>query len=157
MISSRKLEDLHPDLIPKAKDFKRICLSLGIDVIITCTYRDEECQTELYKQGRTKPGKIVTRAQAGESAHNSLGADGKPAAMAFDFVPLRNGKLVWGTAGDGLDDDPSDDHTDDLELWQRCGQVATELGLLWAGYWTKMREYPHCQLPGFVPRPTVVH
>lgn len=137
MISSRKLEDLHPDLIPKAKNFKRICQSRGVDIIFTCTYRDDECQDSLYAQGRTKPGKIVTNARAGQSAHNTLGADGKPAAMAFDVVPVRDGKPIWDV------EDPA---------WQVVGEVATELGLLWAGYWTKFKEYPHCQLPGFVPK-----
>ena len=71
---------------------------------------------------------------------------GKPASKAFDVVPLRNGKPVWGTSGDGIDDNPADDNTDDLELWQRIGQIGESLGLEWAGRWKTMREFPHFQL-----------
>lgn len=39
-------------------------------IYIYCGYRTRDEQNELYKQGRTKPGKIVTFARAGESFHN---------------------------------------------------------------------------------------
>jgi len=53
--------------------------------------------------------------------------------------------LIWGTGGNGIDDDPSDDDTDDLELWQRVGECGELVGLEWAGRWTSFREYPHFQ------------
>ena len=143
-MASRKPEDLHPDMLPKYRSFIQGCNEQGIDVLVTCTYRSNEEQTNLYAQGRTKPGKIVTKAKAGQSKHNNTIND-KPAAKAFDVVPLRNGKLIWGTAGDGVDDDPSDDLTDDLELWQRVGAIGERCGLEWAGRW-KFREYAHFQI-----------
>jgi hypothetical protein len=61
---------------------------------------------------------------------------------------LRHGKLVWGTGGNGIDNDPTDDDTDDLELWQRAGAIGKGIGLEWAGDWPKgKREFPHFQLP----------
>lgn len=144
---SRKLEDLHPDLEPIARAFLAECERQSIEVLITCTYRSVTEQAELYAQGRTKPGKVVTWAEPGESLHNRIGPDGKPSAEAFDVVPLRNGKLIWGTSGNGIDDDPTDDQTDDLELWQRVGQIGELLGLSWAGRWRKPKtEYPHFQV-----------
>lgn len=143
---SRKIEDLHPDLQPIAREFLRRCNVAGLDVLITCTYRSNEEQNQLYAQGRTKPGRIVTRAKAGQSAHNNT-IQGRPASRAFDVVPLRNGKLIWGTSGNGLDNDPADDLTDDLELWQRIGQIGMELGLNWYGRpGAKFREMPHFEL-----------
>lgn|SRR4030067_1097327 len=144
---SRRLEDLHPDLEPLAVKFLAQCELFNVDVMITCTYRSHAEQAELYAQGRTKPGKIVTWARPGESLHNAMGPDGMPSSRAFDFVVLRHGKIVWGTGGDGIDADPTDDDVDDLELWQKAGVVAEAIGLEWAGRWSKgKREFPHVQL-----------
>lgn len=119
----------------------------GISVLLICTYRDNEEQAKLYAQGRTAPGKIVTRAKPGQSKHNVTAA-GVPAAEAFDVVPLRYGKPIWGSAGDGIDDNPADDHDDDLEVWQRVGAHAVAVGLVWYGSpGSPFREFPHCQNP----------
>jgi peptidoglycan LD-endopeptidase CwlK len=59
---------------------------------ITCTYRSNDEQTALYAIGRTKQGKKVTNAQAGQSAHNY-----NPSA-AFDIAFITIGKkLDWGS------------------------------------------------------------
>lgn len=131
MISSRKLEDLHPKVKAKAEAFLAKCKAEGIDVIITCTYRDAAEQDRLYAIGRTTPGKKVTNAKAGQSFHNYR--------LAFDCVPLRHGKPVWGTAGA------------DGELWIKLGAIGVACGLEWAGKWTRFREYPHFQFTGGFP------
>lgn len=140
MRNSRNIDDLHPVVAEKCRDFLARCEAAGIEIIITSTYRDNEAQAELYAQGRTKPGRKVTNAKPGQSYHNWR--------VAFDVVPLRCGKCVWGTGGNGLDDDPTDDDTDDLELWQRVGQIGESVGLEWAGRWTSFREFPHFQFTG---------
>ena len=91
------------------------CEKADIDVLITSTFRDAESQTALYAQGRTLPGNIVTNARAGQSWHNWR--------VAFDVVPMRNGKPVWGTSGK------------DGELWQSIGAIGQACGLEWAGDW----------------------
>ena len=121
MINSRKIEDLHPKVAEKCRKFIELCDAQGIDILITSTYRDGESQNALYAQGRTTPGKIVTNAKAGQSFHNWR--------VAFDFVPLRNGKPAW----------------DDADLFTKCGEIGESIGLEWAGRWTKFREYPHFQ------------
>lgn len=129
MINSRKLNDLLPVVYTKAAAFIEMCKAEGIDVLVTSTYRDFESQSDLYAQGRTKPGKRVTNAKAGESWHNYR--------CAFDVVPLRGGKPVWST--DGLDG----------ALWQRLGAIGAACGLEWAGNWTgKFREMAHFQYTG---------
>ncbi len=126
MINSRKIEDLHPIVQTKVIKFKAACEDAGIDLLITATYRDRECQDELYAQGRTKPGKIVTNARAGQSWHNWR--------CAFDVVPLRNGKPVWETS------DP---------VWAKVGALGESVGLEWSGRWAgKLREYAHFQYTG---------
>lgn len=132
MISSRKIEDLHPKMQVKARAFVDKCHAAGVDVLVTCTYRDAEEQNRLYARGRTvtiedghKVGK-VTNAKAGQSMHNYR--------LAFDCVPLRAGKPVWGTTGA------------DAALWERVGAIGESVGLEWAGRWKTFREYPHFQL-----------
>lgn len=53
----------------------------GIRPLIYCGLRTFEEQTALYAQGRTKPGRIVTKAKPGESYHNY--------GLAFDWVPVK--------------------------------------------------------------------
>jgi peptidoglycan L-alanyl-D-glutamate endopeptidase CwlK len=122
MINSRKIEDLHPKVKVLCEQFITACDAVGIDVIITSTYRDLESQTALYAQGRTTKGNIVTNAKAGQSMHNYR--------VAFDFVPIVGGKCVWNDAG----------------LFAKCGRIAESLGLEWAGAWSgKFKETAHCQ------------
>jgi len=130
-MASRSLNDLHPRLKERALAFQERCKQAGIDILIYCTYRSNKEQQELYRIGRNIPGKIVTNAKAGESNHNAT-IDGKPASRAFDCVPLRAGKPVW----DGKD-----------PIWQIVGKIGVEVGLMWAGNWTRFREYPHFELP----------
>lgn len=147
---SRKIEDLHPDLQPDAWAFLDQCeqdpwlKAHGITVLITCTYRSNDEQAALYAIGRTKPGKIVTNAKPGESMHNKI-LHGQPASQALDFVPLRHGKPIWGTAGDGLDSNPADDDKDDLEAWQYIVAIAERIGWESASKWKSFKEWPHIQ------------
>ena len=128
MINSRKIEDLHPHVQTLCRAFLEKCSDEGIDILITSTYRDHESQAALYAQGRTAPGKKVTNAKPGQSWHNWK--------VAFDVVPLRNGKAVWSTAGE------------DGKLWARVGEIGKSVGLEWAGDWKTFKEYAHFQYTG---------
>ena len=61
MINSRNVEDLRPDVRVLATKFVEEATKQGIDVLIYSTLRDNESQAELFAQGRTKPGKKVTK------------------------------------------------------------------------------------------------
>jgi len=139
-MASRSLADLHPDLRPLAERFIARCKERQVDVLITDTYRSHEEQAALYAQGRTAPGKIVTRAKPGQSAHNHT-IGGKPAARAFDAVPLLHGKPIYEDPRD-----PDNDWSNDFG-WRVMGEVAAELGLEWYGRPdAPFREAPHFQL-----------
>jgi len=139
-MASRRIEDLHPTLQPLARRFLDRCAERQVDVLVVCTYRSGEEQDALYAQGRTTKGPIVTRARAGQSAHNAT-LDGKPAARAFDAVPLLHGRPIW--------EDPRDkdaDWTNDYG-WRVMGEVAAEVGLEWYGKaGSRFREAPHFEL-----------
>lgn len=132
-MASRDIKDLHPTMQVYCRRFIDKCKERGIDLIITCTYRSAAEQDALYTQGRTTAGRIVTNARGGQSKHNNM-VGGYPASLAFDVVPLRGGKPVWGTKGD------------DLALWQSIGQIGRMNGLEWAGDWKRFKEFPHFQL-----------
>ena len=121
MINSRDPSELCPRTKEKALAFKEKCAEQGIEVIFTSTYRDKESQDTLYAQGRTKPGPIVTEVRGGYSFHNHR--------VAFDFVPVINGKAVW----------------DDKLLWERCGTIGKDCGLEWGGSWKGFKDRPHMQ------------
>lgn len=112
----------------------------GIDLITTSTRRDNASQDALYAQGRTKPGKIVTNVKGGDSKHNF--------GVAFDIVPTRHGVPIWGTKGNGLDQDPTDDNTDDLEVWERIAAHGRAAGLDWGGDWKSFKDLPHFEYTG---------
>jgi peptidoglycan L-alanyl-D-glutamate endopeptidase CwlK len=124
MINSRKIDDLDPYVARLAKSFIAKAKKEGIDVLITSTFRDNESQNELYAQGRTKPGRIVTNAKAGQSFHNYR--------LAFDFVPIVNGKAQWN----------------DLRTFKRLGELGESIGLEWAGRWKSFKELAHMQYTG---------
>lgn len=134
---SRKIQALSAALQPLAREFMIRCVAEGIPVIITCTLRSNQEQTDLYALGRTVKshvgpwtpemplGRTVTNAKAGESKHNT--------GDAFDVGLLdANGDADW---------DDSNPH------WLRMGEIGEEVGLNWGGRWPgKKRDLPHFQL-----------
>lgn len=125
MINSRKLDDLTPECQTLCQKLIDECKKVGIDLLITSTFRDVESQNALYAQGRTKPGKVVTNAKGGQSFHQYK--------IAFDVVPIENGKPMW----------------DSIIKWAKIGKIGIGLGLEWAGNWKSFPEMAHFQLPGY--------
>lgn len=121
MINSRNIHDLHPEVQILCEKFLTACMAEDIDIIITSTYRDNESQDALYSQGRTTIGLKITNAHGGESWHNYR--------LAFDFVPLTHGKPDW----------------QNIQLFNRCGEIGESVGLEWAGRWKSFKELAHLQ------------
>ncbi|WP_397538458.1 M15 family metallopeptidase [Rummeliibacillus pycnus] len=102
-----------------------------IDVIITEGIRSFAKQDELYQQGRTTRGKIVTNTRAGESFHNY--------GLAFDYALLdKNGEIIWDTNYDGNGNGKSD--------WFEVADIGKKLGFNWGGDWIGFKDYPHLQM-----------
>ena len=108
------INSLEEEIRPMAIEFINKAEENGIHLIITEGRRTKERQAELYAQGRTKPGKIVTWTM------NSDHLTGK----AFDIVEW-NGEINW-------DSD-----------WEYLGKLGKECGLKWGGDWEKTPDYPH--------------
>ncbi len=99
------------------------------DMTIVYGHRSNAEQAELYAQGRTKPGKVVTNARPGQSRHNSWPSD------AVDVIPYVNGSGSW-----------SWDHINPMA--DHIKRVAAELGIkvTWGGDW-RMKDGAHWELP----------
>jgi peptidoglycan L-alanyl-D-glutamate endopeptidase CwlK len=61
----------------------------GVPIVTEC-YRSPARQDELYAQGRTKPGPVVTYKRGGESKHNQLPSR----ALDVAFL-LADGEVSW--------------------------------------------------------------
>jgi peptidoglycan LD-endopeptidase CwlK len=143
MYTSRSLLDLSPATRSKAVESVRCWSAAGLEVLVTCTFRDNEAQAALYASGRTVKGPLLTCAKPGLSLHNCVGPlDATtqkhiPAAQSFDVVPMYAGKCVWATTGWGL------------KLWLRVAEIGEACGLEWAGRWQGgFKEFPHFQNKG---------
>lgn len=128
---SKDLDDLHPDLKPLCEKFLAECEAREIDARVTFTYRTPEEQDDLYAQGRTKPGAIVTSLRGGQSKHNFTLDDGTPAAKAFDIAIYDGGKYI--TNGEHW-------------LYTEAGAIGEMLGLEWGGRWKKPFDPGHFQI-----------
>lgn len=89
-------------------------------------FRTTRRQQELYAQGRTKPGKIVTQRNGTTNPSNHQ------SSLACDIAFLRSGNFRW--------DVPND-------LWDYLGHCARAAGLTWGGDWKSPVDKPHIEWP----------
>jgi peptidoglycan L-alanyl-D-glutamate endopeptidase CwlK len=123
-----KLEGVHPKLVEKVKRILFALAELGHPMIVTDGPRTRAQQAELYAQGRTKPGKIVTYADGVTSLSNhQVRSDGF--GYAVDCAFLVKGKPAWPEDGP----------------WKLYGEAAKSQGLRWGGDWKKP-DRPHIEL-----------
>lgn len=133
-----RIQLLHPKLREEATQiYEEIGQRLNGKAMcrFSFTLRTFAEQDALYAQGRTKPGKIVTKARGGLSLHNY--------GLAIDVVLLldRDGdgkytEASWDTKGDYDADGVAD--------WMEIVQVFKEHGWEWGGDW-KFYDAPHFQ------------
>lgn len=97
----------------------------GLPIITEC-YRSPERQDELYKQGRSTPGPIVTYKRGGESNHNVLPS----VALDVAFL-LPDGEVSWS----GLL----------LSKFARLMQAA-DARVHWGGDWPGFKDRPHFEI-----------
>ncbi|MCR5888336.1 M15 family metallopeptidase [Hymenobacter sp. J193] len=96
--------------------------------IITECYRSPERQNQLYAQGRSKPGVIVTYKRGGQSNHN-LG----PPTPALDVAfLLADASVSWS----GLL----------LSKFARLMKAA-DARVVWGGDWVTFKDRPHFEVP----------
>jgi peptidoglycan L-alanyl-D-glutamate endopeptidase CwlK len=99
----------------------------GIKVEVISGLRSWSAQAALYAQGRTKPGRIVTKARPGSSWHNY--------GLAIDLGLFKNGIYL---------DESKPAEAD--KLYAEIGRIAEVNGIEWAGTWKTFQETPHFQV-----------
>lgn len=128
-LSDTKL--LMPELAVIIDQMLAIARKDGLCVSVFETLRSDERQEQLYRQGRSMPGPIVTKARAGSSWHNY--------GLAVDFAfheHVVTPKVQWTWNGN----------------WQRLGEIGESLGLTWLGAKGSIfPEAPHFQLTCGLP------
>ena len=77
----RAIDSLTPAFQRQVRGWVTEMVNSKIPPLIYCGFRSFEEQAALYSLGRSAPGRIVTKAKAGESYHNY--------GLAFDWVPLK--------------------------------------------------------------------
>ncbi|ANE47676.1 hypothetical protein SY83_16860 [Paenibacillus swuensis] len=128
---SQEADSLHPVVVQKKAELVQLAKTRNISILITDGFRSHSEQEELYEQGRTTPGPVVTKARAGTSYHNY--------GLAIDFALLtKEGKALWDTEAD-LNENGSSD-------WMEVVQLAKGLGFEWGGDWPHFPDYPHLQM-----------
>jgi len=120
IVSETRILTLHPKVRDKAREFINKAEKQNIKLRVASAYRSYAEQNDLYAQGRTKPGKIVTNAKGGQSSHNF--------GTAIDVVPIVNGK--------------SDYNTD----WNKIATIGKSVGFAWGGDWKKFKDKPHFEM-----------
>ena len=124
---SRDTKLLHPELQEICDTFVAECRKQGLIVGISQTWRTKAEQDELYSQGRTKSGSIVTNCKYPYSPHN------------------------WGVAFDIYRNDGKGAYNDSDGWFARCGAVGKKMGLFWGGDFRSFVDKPHFELYKFMP------
>lgn len=119
----RDITKLHPKLQQTIQTLKPLWASAGLNVGIGECVRTVEEQDELYAQGRTKPGPIVTNARG------------------VDYMSQHQ----WGIAFDFFQNDPAEPYPDPetSPFWVNVANIAKSQGLAWGGEWTDIVDRPH--------------
>lgn len=120
-VSEDRLDKLHPIVAAKASQFLYMAEKNGIRLRVVSGYRSYQDQADLYAQGRTETGNIVTNAKPGYSYHNF--------GLAIDVVEIKNGQALW--------ENPS---------WPLIAKIGKEMGFEWGGDWSSFKDKPHFQM-----------
>lgn len=99
----------------------------GLKWVITSARRTMAEQQHLYDQGRSAPGKVVTNARPGSSAHNF--------GLAVDLAPLNQRGDIWWDAP--------------RPKWKSMADTAQQMGLVAGFYFKSIFDAPHVEAPNW--------
>ena len=131
-LSQRSLDNLdgvHPDLV---KVVKRAIQTTKQDFLVTEGLRTTQRQQDLYAQGRTKPGSIVTKADGVKNKSNHQAkSDGY--GHAVDLVPY---PVDWN----------SERKFRDIANAMLLAASELRVKIQWGGNWKNFNDLPHYEL-----------
>lgn len=97
---------------------------IGCKWIVTEGFRTAKRQNDLFQQGRTKPGNIVTQKDGYKRISNHQ------TSLAVDFAPQYGSRIDWNTPH-----------------WKYLGHLARKYGMTWGGDWKGFVDAPHIEWP----------
>lgn len=115
-MTCRDINELKPTAQKACRLFLKKCKEAGLNIFLTETYRSQARQNQLYAQGRTEPGKIVTWTL--NSRHTSR--------RAWDIAVI--GKDLY-----------------DMAVIRQAGAIGQSLGITWGGEWSTP-DYVHFEI-----------
>lgn len=141
--SIEKMKGVHPKLIEL---MKKAISNSPYDFKIVQGLRTAEYQNSLYQQGRTKPGKIVTKLDGyNRKSNHQAKADGYGHAVDIAVCGHydQNGNYVKYTT-----DAEMFDNKKLVEISRHVKAVAKEMGMeiVWGGDWKTLYDTPHYEL-----------
>jgi peptidoglycan L-alanyl-D-glutamate endopeptidase CwlK len=132
-VTETRINLLHPQIRDEVKTLVEQAnkvISPKLTIRIVQGLRTIEEQNDLYAQGRTKPGKVVTNAKGGSSYHNY--------GLAIDFAFLVDGKEIsWDTSKDWDNDKIAD--------WLEVVKIFVKAGYTWGGDFKSIKDMPHLE------------
>jgi D-alanyl-D-alanine carboxypeptidase len=128
--TQKELSKVHPRLVNNffevSNEMKKFYPEVRFEIGWRGGQRTCDEQMELFSQGRSKPGPIVTNARCPQTYHTVIGAT--------DFVVFRNGKLDWSIWKNRL-------------FLNRFSNIVRGNGLVWGGDFKRFPDLGHVQLP----------
>ena len=124
-ISEARLDEVMPALAALIRQLSEQLAAENMTIRVTQGLRTWPEQNELYAEGRTLPGRIVTNAKAGQSWHNY--------GCAVDVAPFDDGIPDWDLSH---------------PAWMRIVMIGEALGLRSGQSW---KDEPHFEYTGTFP------
>jgi hypothetical protein len=121
----KRIDTLEPDFKPIVQELlTKVEAATNRKWGISDARRTMAEQRNIYAQGRTKPGKVVSNAKPGQSAHNF--------GYAVDVWPMKEDDFDWGANG---------------SLFKTMADIAVSLGLTAGFYFKSIHDAPHVESP----------
>jgi hypothetical protein len=153
-MASRDITKCVPYLVRKYAELNQKCMLKGLQILLTCTARDQKEQIALYAQGRDSLALVNEKRRVAflppitqkqnvkvtwtlDSLH--VVSPARPLAEAFDFVVVKAGAAIWDVKAD-----VNGDHIPD---YQQVAQIGREIGLVCGADFKPSPDYPHMQVP----------
>jgi len=128
----QRLVGVEPGMVVVVLAILRALDDLNFGMFVTEGVRSDARQIELWNQGRTTPGDIVTEKNGTTNrSRHQVRADGFGYAVDLAFL-----------------DDPTTaalETYDDKQPWDLMGLMAEKRGLVWGGRWVTPHDLPHIE------------
>lgn len=130
----RAMDTLEPAFQKRVRGWVNEMVTSRLQPLIYCGRRTMAEQARLYAIGRSAPGKIVTKARAGQSYHNY--------GLAFDWVPLKQTRKNADLWTPDWDNETAYRLGEHVGVSFRLAAISWEMGHLQSSDFASWRDIP---------------